>query len=101
MTRLLGFCPPRYTQHVIRRRNNRGPCFGDDVASQQHMEWLTEFAQEFAVAVHAWVLMGNHVHLLATPTSNAPSRFAGHVNDEDSLRDSALERPCRGYGTIQ
>ena len=69
MARLHRSCPPGYTQHVIQRGNNRAPCFGDDADRYQYIEWLTEYAQEFAVAVHAWVLMTNHVHLLATPST--------------------------------
>ena len=69
MARLHRSCPPGYTQHVIQRGNNRAPCFGDNADRYQYMEWLTEYAQEFAVAVHAWVLMTNHVHLLATPST--------------------------------
>ena len=69
MARLHRSCPPGYTQHVIQRGNNRAPCFGDDADRYQYMEWLSEYAQEFAVAVHAWVLMTNHVHLLATPST--------------------------------
>ena len=69
MARLHRSCPPGYTQHVIQRGNNRAPCFGDDADRYQYIEWLAEYAQEFAVAVHAWVLMTNHVHLLATPST--------------------------------
>ena len=70
MARLHRSCPPGYTQHVIQRGNNRAPCFGDDADRYQYIDWLTEYAQEFAVAVHAWVLMTNHVHLLATPSTD-------------------------------
>lgn len=69
MARLLRFCPSGYTQHVIQRGNNRAPCFTDNADREQYLEWLTEYAQEFAVAIHAWVLMTNHVHLLATPST--------------------------------
>ena len=69
MARLHRSCPPGYTQHVIQRGNNRAPCCGDDADRYQYIEWLSEYAQEFAVAVHAWVLMTNHVHLLATPST--------------------------------
>ncbi|MEN8140818.1 MAG: transposase [Thermodesulfobacteriota bacterium] len=29
--------------------------------------WLKEYAQKYRVAIHAWVMMTNHVHLLCTP----------------------------------
>ncbi|WOX05508.1 transposase [Microbulbifer pacificus] len=29
--------------------------------------WLKQYAKEFDIQVHAWVLMTNHVHPLVTP----------------------------------
>lgn len=54
-------------QHIIQRGNNRDICFvaNDDYAAYTH--WLQETSQKYDVAVHAWVFMTNHVHLLATP----------------------------------
>lgn len=38
------------------------------------MTWLKDYAEEFQVEIHAWVLMTNHVHLLCTPaTASATS----------------------------
>jgi putative transposase len=36
-----------------------------------YANWLREAAERYGLAVHAWVLMTNHVHLLLTPNSNA------------------------------
>jgi REP element-mobilizing transposase RayT len=33
----------------------------------QYLEWLREAAAAFGCRIHAYVLMSNHVHLLATP----------------------------------
>jgi len=54
-------------QHLIQRGNNRQVCFGceEDMAAYAH--WLHEYSQKFKVAIHAWVFMTNHVHLLVTP----------------------------------
>ena len=67
MARLRRNCPPGIPQHVIQRGNNRQACFAanEDFAAYAH--WLHESAQQYRVAIHAWVLMTNHVHLLATP----------------------------------
>lgn len=56
------------SQHIIQRGNNRDICFvaNDDYAAYAH--WLQEASQKYGVAVHAWVFMTNHVHLLVTPT---------------------------------
>jgi putative transposase len=67
-------------QHLIQRGNNRQPCFGcrEDFAAYAH--WLREAAQRFGVAVHAWVFMTNHVHLLATPAEDdGISRMMQHL----------------------
>lgn len=69
-------CPAGVAQHVIQRGNNRQPCFGgtEDFAAYAH--WLREAADRFGVAIHAWVFMTNHVHLLVTPSiDNAISRM--------------------------
>ena len=63
---------PRYTlpgipQHVMQRGHNREPCFYSEEDYQRYLEDLQEAAIRNQVAVHAYVLMTNHVHLLATP----------------------------------
>lgn len=67
MARRKRVCPAGVTQHVIQRGNNRQACFyaAADYAAYAH--WLQEFAVDCEVAIHAWVFMDNHVHLLATP----------------------------------
>ena len=67
MARLKRLCPPGIAQHVIQRGNNRQLCFGCDEDTVFYVHWLKEYAKQFNVQVHAWVLMTNHVHLLATP----------------------------------
>lgn len=58
---------PGYPHHVIQRGNNRQPIFVDDADRQKLLGLLAEHAQRTQVAVHAYVLMDNHVHLLMTP----------------------------------
>lgn len=67
MTRLPRTGAAGIPQHIIQRGNNRQPCFVGvrDFAAYAH--WLAESARECGVAIHAWVFMSNHVHLLATP----------------------------------
>ena len=54
-------------QHVIQRGNNRQVCFGSDQDIAAYANWLHEYAVKHSVAIHAWVFMTNHVHLLVTP----------------------------------
>ena len=53
--------------HIIQRGNNRSACFYADEDYRRYLETLEERAQKFDCAVHAYVLMTNHVHLLLTP----------------------------------
>ena len=56
--------------HVIQRGNNRQPCFFAEDDYRFYLEWLQEYAERTGCAVHAYVLMTNHIHLLITPTDN-------------------------------
>ena len=58
---------PNVPLHVIQRGNNRAACFFGDVDRRFYLKSLTEAAMRRGVAIHAYVLMTNHVHLLATP----------------------------------
>ena len=70
MARLPRLCLSGIPQHIIQRGNNRQICFGSDEDFAAYAYWLDEFSQKYHIAVHAWVFMTNHVHLLATPESS-------------------------------
>ncbi len=55
-------------QHIIQRGNNRQACFFDDTDYVVYLDKLKEASEKYGVAIHAFVLMTNHVHLLATPS---------------------------------
>jgi len=59
---------PGVAHHVIQRGNNREVCFGDDSDYKAYLTYLKEGAAQYGVAIHAFVLMSNHVHILATPS---------------------------------
>lgn len=69
MARLPRLTVPGYPHHVIQRGNNRQPIFVSGANYQYLLALLAESAGRFGVAVHAYVLMSNHFHLLATPSS--------------------------------
>ena len=50
--------------HVTARGNERRAVFRDDPDRRHFLELLGEMAQRFSLAVHAYVLMNNHYHLL-------------------------------------
>lgn len=70
MARLPRICPPGIPQHVIQRGNNRSNCFADEQDFYTYTNWLKEYSRQHQVAVHAWVFMTNHVHLLVTPANS-------------------------------
>jgi putative transposase len=67
MTRLQRICLPGVPQHIIQRGHNRQICFAADADFAAYAHWLRESSETYAVAIHAWVFMTNHVHILATP----------------------------------
>ncbi|MDD2879517.1 MAG: transposase [Rhodoferax sp.] len=67
MARLPRLTLPGYPHHVIQRGNNRQAIFATVADYRALLDLLEENAKKFEVAVHAYVLMSNHFHLLATP----------------------------------
>jgi putative transposase len=81
---------PGQPHHVIQRGNNRAVSFvsADDFATYRHI--LGEVSQRARCAIHTYVLMTNHVHLLITPEEeDGPasmmqmlgSRYVRYFND--------------------
>lgn len=80
---------PGYPVHVLQRGNNRQrifDCPGDFLLFRRVFE---EACERFHIAVHAYVLMTNHVHLLMTPqgewdvshaVQSAARRYVGYFN---------------------
>ncbi|MFL0803128.1 MAG: transposase [Agarilytica sp.] len=54
-------------QHVIQRGNNRDVCFYAEADYAFYLDALKDASIKYGVAVHAFVLMTNHVHMLVTP----------------------------------
>ena len=61
---------PGVPLHVTHRGVNRCAIFIDDEDRHHYLRLLGLFARQHGLAVHAYVLMSNHVHLLAS--SSAP-----------------------------
>lgn len=55
---------PGYPLHVIQRGHNRAPCFRCQADYRFYLFYLAEALREHDCALHAYVLMTNHVHLL-------------------------------------
>jgi len=61
------FYYPGAVLHVVQRGNNRGPVFASVGDRRFYLACLLRASRMHGVALHAYVLMSNHVHLLASP----------------------------------
>ena len=66
MPRPLRFVLPGHTLHLIQRGNNRAACFVDDDDRERYLAALHRASNRARCAIHAYVLMSNHTHLLVT-----------------------------------
>ena len=93
-------CPeiPGHPLHVIQRGRLKSACFFCDEDCEAYLHSLGQCAASFACSVHAYVLMGNHVHLLLTPSHEAgvtslmrsTREHYAHYVDTMHYRDAAL-----------
>ena len=68
MARLPRFYIKNQPQHLIQRGNNRDIIFGADEDYRLYLDCLEEASKANGLKIHAYVLMTNHVHLLASPS---------------------------------
>ena len=59
---------PNTPQHIVVRGHNRSPVLARHEDFQYMYRCLLDAASQNQLAVHAWVFMHNHLHILATPT---------------------------------
>ena len=80
---------PEVAVHIIQRGNNRSACFHRDADYLVYLDHLRELSQRHGCEIHAYCLMTNHVHLLATPRAanacallmkNLGQRYVQYVN---------------------
>ena len=80
---------PGIPWHIIQRGNNRSACFYAEEDYRLYLDHLKEQADKYGCAVHAYVLMTNHVHLLLTPEKensaallmkNLGQRYVQYIN---------------------
>ena len=67
MARLPRYVIPNQPQHIIQRGNNRQVIFVADADYQFFRDNLIDASVKHGLAIHAYVWMTNHIHLLATP----------------------------------
>jgi putative transposase len=69
MARLPRFYIPGAALHVVQRGNNREAIFASSADFQFFYACLMRAARAQRAAIHAYVFMTNHVHLIVTPAS--------------------------------
>ena len=69
MARLPRLVLPGQPHLVLQRGRDARPVFIDDADRLHYLEALQAALRDSGVALHGYVLMDNHVHLLATPAS--------------------------------
>ncbi len=65
---------PGQPLHIIQRGNNRQAVFFGEDDYHRFLSDVTQAAGKYRCAVHASVLMTNHIHLLVTPGEGAVCR---------------------------
>lgn len=100
MARLGRFFVADQPLHVIQRGNNRQAIFFADEDYVLCRRWLAEAADAYGCAIHAYVLMTNHVHFLLTPKKknslprmmqSLGRRYVRHINDAHERTGSLWE----------
>jgi REP-associated tyrosine transposase len=90
------------TLHVVQRARGRRACFSCAADRAEYLAVLRECAARAECAVHAYALMGNHVHLLFTSRrAGGPARlmpelascYARYLAGEYGHRDPIWEEP--------
>lgn len=81
---------PGIAQHILQGGNDRQPCIFSSIDYDRYRQDLREIAIAEHCAVHAYVLMTNHIHPLLTPrdTGNEARlmqslglRYVGYINN--------------------
>jgi putative transposase len=67
MARLPRLVVPNQPHHVVQRGIDTQIIFRDEADHVAFLGWLREAAKQFRVAIHAYVLMPDRLHLLLTP----------------------------------
>ena len=67
---------PGVALHLIQRGRGRAPCFSCAEDRIAYLDWLRVCAVQCECAVHAYVLMANHVHAIMTSSAAGAAEFA-------------------------
>ena len=106
MARLARVVVPGCPHHVTQRGNRRMETFFGDGDYARYRAFLAEYARKADVAVWAYCLMPNHVHLILVPTDadglrralgETHRRYTRHVNQREEWRGHLWQDRFRSF----
>ena len=84
--------------HLVQRCINREPCFFAEEDYHCYIHWLQKSVADWDCAIHAYVLMINHVHLLITPgRSDGPAKLMQSLGRHYV---QYINRACKRSGSL-
>jgi len=95
MARLARAVAPGMPHHVTQRGNRRQRTFFNDEDYQTYLKLMSEWCMKYQVAVWAYCLMPNHIHLIAVPETKdglnlavgeAHRRYTRQINFREGWR---------------
>ena len=79
MARLARVVIPNEAHHVTQRGNRRQTTFFRDDDYLFYLSLLAEWSSRYELAILAYCLMPNHVHLIVIPSNNLTIRLTHHA----------------------
>jgi len=106
MGRLARVTVPGMPHHVTQRGNRRQQTFFSDADYSTYVDLLSEWCGKRGVAIWAYALLPNHVHLIAVPAQadslrrgigEAHRRYSRHVNVREGWRGHLFQGRFASY----
>ncbi len=106
MARIARVVAPGYPHHITQRGNRRQQTFFCDEDYLAYLELMAEWCRKYRVAIWAWCLMPNHVHLIAVPQDEqglAPAigeahrRYTRRINFREKWRGHLWQERFASY----
>jgi putative transposase len=107
MARIARIIGAGYPHHVVERGNNRERVFENQTDYGKYLSLLSKYSEEKEVAVLAYCLMQNHIHLLLRPSGEETLAkmmqgvtlcYTKYFNGENGRTGRLWE--CRYYSTV-
>jgi putative transposase len=86
---------PGIPYHVTQRGNGRRGIFSTGADCQTYLDLLARYSEQHQLAIWAYCLMSNHVHLVSWPERpDSLSRALGRVHAEYARYRNLIDRSC-------